>query len=215
MDISARRARQALVAGAALLALGGAGLAVYQAMPVAAPGSQACAAAKAMGQRIAPLARGEVAALAVLDTPKPAPEIAFTGPDGQATTLAGLRGKTLLVNLWATWCVPCRQEMPALDRLQGAFGGESFEVVAVNVDTRNLDRPRTWLQDAGIGRLAYYADPSGKAMQVLQRSGELVGLPTSLLVDHEGCEVAVLKGPADWGSEDAARLVRSALGRPG
>ena len=206
--------RRPLVAGAAaILAVLGTGLALYGTGPLAGSAGAECRAAKATGARVAPLARGEVAALSVLDAPKPAPEIAFNGPDGQPTTLSALKGKVLLVNLWATWCVPCRQEMPALDALQGALGGPEFQVVAVNVDTRNLERPKTWLQEAGVNRLTFYADPSGKVMQVLQRSGELVGLPTTLLVDAQGCEIAVLKGPADWGSEDAARVVKAALGR--
>jgi thiol-disulfide isomerase/thioredoxin len=177
-------------------------------------GSGECRAASAASARIAPFARGEVAAVAVLSTPKPAPTIAFNGPDGRPIELAGLNGKLRLVNLWATWCVPCRQEMPALDQLQAEFGGPNFEVVAVNVDTRNLERPRAWLQENGVARLAYYADPSGKVMQVLQRSGELVGLPTSILVDRDGCEIAVLKGPAEWASADAKALIAAALARP-
>jgi thiol-disulfide isomerase/thioredoxin len=117
------------------------------------------------------------------------------------------------VNLWATWCLPCREEMPALDRLQAELGGPDFEVVAVNVDTRNTEKPRTWLQENGIQRLAYYADPAGKVLQVLQRSGHVVGLPTTVLLDPNGCEIAVLKGPAEWSSPDALKLVRAALGR--
>ena len=74
----------------------------------------------------------------------------------------------MLLNLWATWCAPCRQEMPALDKLQAELGGPDFEVVAVNIDTRNLDKPRRWLEDAGVTRLAYYADPQAKVFQDLR-----------------------------------------------
>jgi thiol-disulfide isomerase/thioredoxin len=145
--------------------------------------------------------------------PKPPPAIAFTGPDGQAAGLSDFRGRTILVNLWATWCVPCRQEMPALDRLQGELGGRDFQVVAINVDTRNPDKPRAWLQENGIRNLAYYADPAGKLLQVLQKSGHVVGLPTTFLVDPSGCEIALLKGPAEWDSPDALAFMRAALGR--
>lgn len=211
------RSRRPLVIGVTLIAVLvlalGAGLALRQAMPVVGADVRDCRAAKATAERIGPLARGEVAALGVLSEPKPAPALAFSGPDGGTTTLDALKGKMLLVNLWATWCVPCREEMPALDKLQKALGGQDFEVVAINVDTRNLDRPKSWLKEAGINHLAFHADPSGKVMQILQRSGELVGLPTTLLVDAQGCEVAVMKGPADWGGEDAQALVRAALGR--
>ncbi len=172
---------------------------------------EACRASVATVERLKPLAKGELAALVVASPPKAAPEIAFTGPAGQAMTLADLKGKATLVNLWATWCVPCREEMPALDRLQAELGGSGFEVVAINVDTRNPDKPRAWLQENGIRNLAYYADPGGKLLQVLQRSGHVVGLPTTLLVDEKGCEVALLKGPAAWASPDALAVVRAAL----
>lgn len=203
-----------LVPVAALLATAVVGVGAasfYGAGPLS--GSGECRAARDATARLAPLAKGEIAALAVLASPKAAPAIAFTGPDGRATDLSALSGKLRLVNIWATWCVPCRQEMPALDQLQAAFGGPDFDVVAVNVDTRNLDRPKTWLHENGVTRLAYYADPTGKVMQILQRSGELVGLPTSILVDRDGCEIAVLKGPAEWASTDAKALIAAALGR--
>jgi thiol-disulfide isomerase/thioredoxin len=172
-----------------------------------------CRVAQGMAERVAPHARGEVAAVSATLSPKPMPALAFNGPEGQPLTLDSFRGRTVLVNLWATWCVPCRQEMPALDRLQTELGGRDFEVVAVNVDTRNPEKPRAWLQDNGIRGLAYYADPGGKLLQVLQRSGHVVGLPTTVLVDPNGCEVAVLKGPAEWSSPDALALIRAALGR--
>jgi len=174
--------------------------------------SPECRAASVTTDRMRPLATGEVAAVTI-NAPRPAPDVAFTNPQGQPVSLADLRGRTVLVNLWATWCVPCRQEMPALDKLQAEFGGPDFEVVALNVDTRNAERPKAWLQENGIRHLAYYADPSGKALQALQKSGHVVGLPTTLLVDGSGCEIALLKGPAEWASADAARLVRAALGR--
>ena len=197
---------------AAGLALGVVGLAAAL-YPVEPVGAGQCRAARATAARIAPLAKGEVAALTVLPEPKPAPGITFNGPDGAPLELSALDGKVRLVNIWATWCAPCRHEMPALDRLQAELGGPEFEVVAVNVDTRNLERPKAWLAENGVTRLAYYADPSAKAMQVLQRSGELVGLPTTLLIDAQGCQLAVLKGPAEWASPDAKALIAAALGR--
>lgn len=197
---------------AALILLGG-GAAWFglseRAMGVAAE----CRAAQSVAQRLKPLAKGELAAIGVGSTPKPPPSIAFSGPEGQAMGLEAFRGKTVLVNLWATWCVPCREEMPALDKLQAEFGGRDFEVVAINVDTRNPDKPKVWLKDNGIRNLAYYADPAGKILQVLQRSGHVVGLPTTFLIDPAGCEIALLKGPAAWASPDAFAFVRAALGR--
>jgi thiol-disulfide isomerase/thioredoxin len=172
-----------------------------------------CRASTAVTERLKPLAKGELAAVGVSNAPKPPPEIAFSGPDGQPMSLAGFKGKTILVNLWATWCVPCREEMPALDKLQAEFGGSDFQVVAINVDTRNPDKPKAWLQENGIANLAYYADPAGKLLQVLQKSGHVVGLPTTFMIDASGCEIALLKGPAEWASPDALAFVRTALGR--
>lgn len=201
----------AIAAGLAALA----GLALYGTALTrngAAPADPACAGAAERAARMAPLAKGEVAAFQVDPAPSAAPPIAFRGPDGQPLTLADLKGRTLLVNLWATWCAPCRLEMPALDRLQRSLGGADFAVVAISLDTRNADKPRSWLQENGIRALAYYADPDGRVLPAL-RSRDVTGLPTSLLVDPAGCQIGVLKGPAEWASEDALRLVRAALGR--
>jgi len=201
--------------GLATLVLVGTGAAWYglaSREPLAA-GVAECRASMATAERLKPLAKGEVAAVGVSNAPKPPPAISFAGPEGQPMGLADFKGKTVLVNLWATWCVPCREEMPALDRLQAELGGADFEVVAINVDTRNREKPRAWLQENGIKNLAYYADPEGKLLQVLQRSGHVVGLPTTFVVDGAGCEIALLKGPADWASPDALALMKAALNR--
>ena len=117
-----------------------------------------CRPAQETARRIAPLARGEVAALTVAKTPKRLPELAFKDDNGARKTLADWRGRTVLFNLWATWCVPCRKEMPALDALQAKLGGPDFEVVAVNIDTRDPQKPKAWLKEVGIARLGYFAD---------------------------------------------------------
>jgi thiol-disulfide isomerase/thioredoxin len=200
---------------AALVLIGAAGAVLYGTAGPAGNSGAACRAANATAERVAPLARGEVAAVAVAKGSKPVPELAFDGPNGEARTLADFRGRTVLLNLWATWCAPCRHEMPTLDKLQSELGGPDFEVVAVNIDTRNLDKPKAWLKEAGVERLAPYADPQARVLQALQRSGHVVGLPATLLIDPAGCEIAVLKGPADWASADGVRLVRAALARPG
>jgi thiol-disulfide isomerase/thioredoxin len=195
------------------LALSAGAFALYGAGGAGNSAAAECRAARLVTERLAPLARGEVAAVTVAKEPKKLPDLAFAGPDGAQKTLADYRGRTVLLNLWATWCAPCRQEMPALDRLQAALGGPGFEVVAVNIDTRNLDRPRTWLKEAGVERLAYYADPQAKVFQDLKRVGKAVGMPTTLLIDPDGCELALINGPAEWASEDALGLVRAALAR--
>lgn len=175
--------------------------------------AQACIPASETLSRLAPTARGEVAAVSVHASPRLAPEMTFTGPAGEPTSLADFEGRTVLVNLWATWCAPCREEMPALDELQATFGGEDFEVVAINVDTRNLERPRQWLAEHGIDNLAFYAEHEGRLMQALQRTGHLVGLPTTILIGERNCELAILKGPAHWSSDDAFAMIAAALGR--
>ncbi len=175
------------------------------------PTEAACRPAAELAKRLAPFARGEVAAVGIASNPKRLPELAFADADGKPRTLADFRGKTVLLNLWATWCVPCRKEMPALDALQGRLGGEKFEVVAVNIDTRNLEKPRAWLQEVGITRLGYFADPSAKVFQDLKAIGKAFGMPTTLLIDPQGCELGALAGPAEWASEDAVRLIEAAL----
>jgi thiol-disulfide isomerase/thioredoxin len=166
-----------------------------------------CPAAKAVAARLAPLAHGEVAALNVNKNPKPAIDISFDGADGKKLTLASFKGRNVLLNLWATWCVPCRSEMPALDRLQAKLGGANFEVVAVNIDTSRLDRPKTFLIDAGVKSLANYSDSSADSFEALRVAGKALGLPTSLLIGADGCELAVMAGPAQWDSDDAAKVV--------
>ena len=203
----------AISAALALAVVVGAGAALYGTSPGAGNSAAVqCRAAKPLAERLAPLARGEVAAFSAAVAPAPVPNLAFTGPDGAPKTLADFRGRTVLLNLWATWCVPCRQEMPALDRLQADLGGDGFQVVAVNIDTRNPDRPKAWLREAGVRNLAYYADSQAKAFQDLKRAGKAVGLPTTLLIDPQGCELGLLAGPAAWDSPDGLKLVRAALG---
>jgi thiol-disulfide isomerase/thioredoxin len=172
-----------------------------------------CRGAAELARRIAPLIRGEVAALAPATSPKLLPPLGFLDAAGARHTLAEWRGRTVLLNLWATWCVPCRKEMPALDALQAKLGGPGFEVVAINIDTRNPERPKAWLKEVGVTRLAYYADPAAKVFQDLREVGKAFGMPTTILIDGAGCEVATLNGPAEWASEDAVGVVSAALGR--
>jgi thiol-disulfide isomerase/thioredoxin len=213
-DHLVHRGRWRGVAFAALGALGLAGAgAAFLLQPAGSPQARACEAGAAVSPAVARAATGELAAFQAFERPRPVPALAFQGPDGQPLTLASLSGKTVLLNLWATWCAPCRKEMPALDALQGAFGGPAFEVVAINIDTRNLERPRAWLAEHGINRLAYYADPEAKVFQDLKRAGQAVGMPTTLLIDAKGCALGVLHGPAEWASPDAKRLIQAALGR--
>jgi thiol-disulfide isomerase/thioredoxin len=171
----------------------------------------ACRASIETARRMAPLTRGEVAAVSVADAPKSLPPLTFKDGTGTTRSLADWRGRTVLLNLWATWCVPCRREMPALDALQSKLGGGDFEVVAINIDTRDADKPKEWLNNVGVNTLAYYADNTARVFQDLKAVGKAFGMPTTLIIDPNGCELAALAGPAEWASEDALRLVTAAL----
>jgi len=178
------------------------------------PAAAACEPAVRIAARIAPLARGEVAAVAVAHTPFRVPDLSFKDAEGRERTLADWRGRTVLFNLWATWCVPCRREMPALDALQGGLGGKNFEVVAVNIDTRDAEKPLKFLKDAGVTHLAYYSDQSAKVFQDLKSAGKAFGMPTTLIIDRSGCEIGEMAGPAEWASADGVKLVSAASGSP-
>jgi thiol-disulfide isomerase/thioredoxin len=174
-------------------------------------GDSACAGAVDMAHKIGPLAHGEVAALTMATSPLRLPDLAFWDADGKARKLSEWRGKTVLVNLWATWCVPCRKEMPALDSLQTKLGSKDFEVVAINIDTRDAEKPKNFLKDANLTKLAYFTDTKAKVFQDLKNIGKALGMPTSVLIDGQGCEIANLAGPAEWASDDAIALIKAAM----
>jgi thiol-disulfide isomerase/thioredoxin len=174
-------------------------------------GDPACRGAVTLAKKIAPLAHGEVAALTMATAPLRLPDLAFEDADGKPKKLSDWRGKTVLVNLWATWCVPCRKEMPALDGLQTKLEGPNFEVVAINIDTRDPDKPKNFLKDEKLTRLPYFNDQKAKVFQDLKSIGRALGMPTSVLVDGQGCEIATIEGPAEWDSDDAVKLIEAAV----
>jgi thiol-disulfide isomerase/thioredoxin len=178
------------------------------------PADAACAGAVQTAARIAPLAHGEVAALAVAQRPFRVPNLAFKDPQGRDVTLADFRGRTILLNLWATWCVPCRREMPALDALQARLGGPKFQVVAVNIDQNDPQKPLAFLKQVGVTHLAYYADDSAQVFETLKTAGKAFGMPTTLIVDPKGCEIGSMAGPAEWSSDDGVKLVSAAISGP-
>ncbi|QWG13996.1 TlpA family protein disulfide reductase [Bradyrhizobium sediminis] len=174
-------------------------------------GDAACRPAVELARKLAPLAHGEVAALTMATTPLRLPDLAFEDADGKPKKLSDWRGRTVLVNLWATWCVPCRKEMPALDSLQAKLGGPDFEVVAINIDTRDPEKPKNFLREANLTRLGYFSDQKAKVFQDLKGVGRALGMPTSVLVDRQGCEIATIAGPAEWASDDAVKLIKAAM----
>lgn len=174
-------------------------------------GDAGCRPAVELARKIAPLAHGEVAALTMATAPLRLPDLAFDDAGGQPKKLSDWRGRMVLVNLWATWCVPCRKEMPALDELQTKLGGADFEVVAINIDTRDPEKPKNFLKDANLTRLGYFSDSKAKVFQDLKAVGRALGMPTSVLVDGQGCEIATIAGPAEWASDDAIKLIKAAM----
>jgi len=174
-------------------------------------GDTACAGAVELARKIAPLAHGEVAALTMATSPLRLPDLVFDDAEGKPRKLSEWRGKTVLVNLWATWCVPCRKEMPALDSLQTRLGGKDFEVVAINIDTRDPDKPKNFLKEANLTKLGYFTDAKAKVFQDLKAIGRALGMPTSVLVDGQGCEIGTIAGPAEWASDDAIALIKAAV----
>jgi thiol-disulfide isomerase/thioredoxin len=139
--------------------------------------------------------------------PASLPEVMFTDAGGNEKTLKDFLGKTVLLNLWATWCAPCREEMPSLDRLQQQLGSAKFEVVALALERGGAEAARKFLDGVGVKSLALYVDKSTRAGSDLKA----IGMPTTILIDPEGREIGRLAGPAQWDSEDAQRLVGKAL----
>ncbi|MES0098045.1 TlpA disulfide reductase family protein [Mesorhizobium sp. M0019] len=174
----------------------------------------ACAAKTDRAKKIAAAATGQVAALLPADPPQSLKSLAFNGPDGKPTTIADHAGKTVLLNLWATWCAPCRAEMPALDALQKEMGSDAFQVVAVNVDAGDDAKPKKFLEDTGVKSLGYYRDTTMALFNDVKTRGLALGLPVTMLIDGQGCLIAHMNGPAEWSGPDAKRLVEAAL-QPG
>ena len=159
---------------------------------------------------LAGLNKGPMAALLVRPKPLDLPGLAFDGKDGKPKSLADFSGKIVLLNIWATWCVPCREEMPALDRLETKLGGKDFEVVAINIDKGGPDKAASFLTETGATHLQLYTDPTGRLFSMLKA----VGMPTTLIIDRNGKEIARLIGPADWASPEAVAVIEAAIAAP-
>jgi thiol-disulfide isomerase/thioredoxin len=139
---------------------------------------------------------------------QPLPDLRFTDASGAATSLAAFRGRIVLLNIWATWCLPCREEMPTLDRLQAALGGPGFEVVALSIDEGGLSVVRAFLRRAAIQHLRPYVDGSADALAMVSGAG----VPLTLLIDRDGREVGRQLGPAAWDHPEVLRLIRGLVG---
>lgn len=145
--------------------------------------------------------------LVLHETPQAVSELSFVDSDGRKMSLADFRDRTILLNIWATWCVPCREEMPALDRLQATLGGSDFEVVPLSIDRDGLPKVKAFYEELNLEALGIYVDASGKAAYRLNT----VGIPTTLLINPEGLETGRLVGPAEWDSPELVNLIQQQL----
>ena len=139
--------------------------------------------------------------------PKPAPDLSFFDGEGKPVTLEDFRGKVVVLNLWATWCAPCREEMPGLDRLQAALGDEGLQVVPLSLDRGDVSQIEAFYAEVGLPTLEIFHDPKAAA----GRAFGAFGLPTTIVIDREGQEIGRLLGPAEWDGEEAMGLIRAAL----
>jgi thiol-disulfide isomerase/thioredoxin len=157
------------------------------------------------------LSVGPMAAFVVQRERKPMPQFAFKDGEGKPRTLAEWKGRVVLLNLWATWCAPCRKEMPELAKLERKLGSDRFEVVALSLDRKGLAASSAFLKEAGAENLKLYVDDTSAALAALRAAG----LPSTFLVDAQGREIGRLVGPAEWASPEARKLVETALAEPG
>jgi len=173
------------------------------------PKASDCVPQPAAAKKVDAAATGQLAALNGTGTGRGYADMAFTDKDGKPVKLADFAGKFLLVNFWASWCIPCRAEMPALDKLAAAENGPDFMVLPINLDVGSggLDKARKFLADGGWKNLPLYADSTFDAFKRLQTEAVAAGLPSSLLLDKKGCEIGVLQGPAEWDSPDGKTVI--------
>lgn len=150
---------------------------------------------------------GEMAAFVTKKPPEPLPDITFEDASGKELHLSSFKGKTILLNLWATWCAPCRAEMPALNALQKDLGSDKFEVVALSLDRGGYEASRKFLDDLKASDIKLYADPTAKQGMALK----LIGMPTTILINKDGQEVGRIAGEAKWDSDDAKKLIKNAI----
>jgi thiol-disulfide isomerase/thioredoxin len=156
------------------------------------------------------LATGTLAAFLVRPERIALPDAAFQDGDGKPLKLSDWKGRVVLVNLWATWCAPCRKEMPDLATLQKELGSDQFEVVAISVDRKGAEASAAFLKETGAANLKLYVEPSTRIVTDFQSPG----LPATILIDRQGREIGRLLGPAHWASPEAIALIKAALAEP-
>ncbi len=166
------------------------------------------------GAAIGEAAAGELAALNGTGEGRGYATMAFTDAAGKPMTIADFKGKALLVNFWASWCVPCREEMPALDALATEYNSAEFQVLPINLDIGEggLAKAQAFLDENQFQNLPLYADNTFAAFDRLKQEAVAVGLPATLVLDENGCELGVLQGPAEWNTPDGERVITALVG---
>ncbi|NVK36196.1 MAG: TlpA family protein disulfide reductase [Rhodobacteraceae bacterium] len=175
--------------------------------------AQTCDQSMKIAETIKPLAKGDVAAFLPAQSPLPLNTLEFKDPEGQPVKMSQFEDKTILLNLWATWCAPCRHEMPALNELHTIMSSDTFEVVTVNLDRGGIEKPKAFFEEVGADALTLYNDPSNTMLGELRKKGRGTGLPTTILIGPDGCEVGTMYGPAEWASSEAMALIKAALSK--
>ncbi len=143
----------------------------------------------------------------VYDTPRELPDVSFIDVHGNPMSLDDFKGKTVLLNLWATWCVPCREEMPTLDRLQSMLGGDDFTVLALSLDQEGPIVVKEFYEELGLEHLGIYVDDRIRAPASLG----VIGVPATLLIGADGREIGRKLGPAEWDSSEVISQIRPHL----
>jgi thiol-disulfide isomerase/thioredoxin len=161
----------------------------------------------AFSQNLEPFVSGELANFSLRETRRELPELTFVDRDNKIIKLSDFQGQVILLNFWATWCAPCKREMPSLDRLQGDLQSDDFQVLAVGQDQKGIEKVTTFLNDLGIKNLAPYNDDTLKGARRLG----IYGLPGTMLIDRKGLEIGRLIGPAEWDSDEAKAMIRAVI----
>jgi thiol-disulfide isomerase/thioredoxin len=174
----------------------------------------ACGGAPARAGRLAGLNEGAVAAFQLADSPHYLGDLRFADADGRQTGLEAHRGQLVLLNLWATWCAPCREEMPALKALQAELGGAGFQVLPVSVDLGDPAKPLAFYAEHDLDPLPFRFDGAMAVFERLKRESVAFGLPATVLIDEKGCMLGKMNGPADWAGADARALIEAAIAGP-
>ena len=200
------------------LGLAGAGVAIALAVFLYNGGTSAgeCPVQAEAAAIIDAAAIGELAGLNPTGQGRGYASLAFEDAAGKPVTMADFAGKKLLVNFWASWCVPCREEMPELEALAARYNSDAFMVLPINLDigAGGQQKARDFLADGNWPNLPLYADPTFRAFERLKVEAVTIGLPATLVLDADGCELAVLQGPARWNSPDGEKVIEALIGLP-